>query len=94
MADPVPDSFPGAPRQLTYPGSHAIVVSPNDSTPLPFVSRGIYVGTTGNIALVLQSDPLSAPVVFSNVQSGSLLPLRATYVMNTNTTASNIVAIQ
>lgn len=90
----VPDTFPGAPRQLTYPAAHAVAVTPSDSTPLPFVSRGIYVGTTGNLAVVMQGDTTATAVTFSNVQAGSLLPLRVTYVMSTNTTASNIVAVQ
>lgn len=94
MADPVPDTFPGGPRQLVYPAAHAVAVSPSDSTALPFVSRGIYVGGTGNLAVVMQGDTTTTAVTFASVQAGSLLPIRVTYVMNTNTTATNIVAVQ
>lgn len=90
----ITDSFPGAPRQLTYPAAGAVAVSPNDTTNLTFTTRGVYVGTTGNLTVIMQGDASLTPVTFASVQAGSLLPLRVIRVMTTNTTASNIVAVQ
>lgn len=88
----VPDAFPGAPRQLTYPAAGAIAVTPSAS-PLAFVSRGLWVATTGDLTVIMQGDTTATPVTFANVQGGSLLPLRVTHV-TTATTAGGIVAVQ
>lgn len=53
--------------------------------------RAVYVGTSGNIALVLVED--SSAVTFKNVASGTLLPFACNKIMSTNTTASDIVAL-
>lgn len=80
--------------QITSPGAYAYTVTPNDSTILSPPARGVYVGTTGNLAVVLQADEEGAsPVTFINVQGGTLLPIKAIKVMSTNTTADNIVAV-
>ena len=78
-------------RSLEMPAVNSASVSPSDSSPLQSVARAIYVGTTGNLAVQLLGD--TAPTTFYNVQAGTLLPIRAAYVFNTNTTASNIVAL-
>tara|TARA_R110002051_G_scaffold294011_1_gene359174 strand:- start:45 stop:281 length:237 start_codon:yes stop_codon:yes gene_type:complete len=54
--------------------------------------QAIYVGTGGDIALRLIGD--STVVTYSNVPSGSWLPVLADKVMSTNTTASNIVRME
>lgn len=53
-------------------------------------SRGIWVGGAGDVSVVLQSGNT---VVLKGVLAGSLLPVRATKVTSTNTTASNMVAL-
>lgn len=74
-----------------HPGQQAVGVTPSDTSALPFITRGIYVGVTGNLAVVPYYS--GAPVTFNNVQAGSIIPIRATFVMATNTTASGIVII-
>lgn len=73
------------------PAENATAITPNDSTELSPVPRGIYVGTGGNLALLLVRD--SVAVTFVNVPDGSIVPARALKVMSTNTTASDIVAL-
>lgn len=62
-------------------------LSQSDSGEFP---RGLYVGTTGNIALVAMND--SASVTLTAVPVG-FVPIRCRKVLSTGTTASNIVAL-
>ena len=71
-------------------GAHsASTVTPSDSTVLP-CTRALYVGTTGNLAVVMADDENT--ITFSNVPVG-IFPVQVIKVMSTNTTASNIVAL-
>ncbi len=49
----------------------------------------IYVGVGGTIVALING----AAVTFLNAQSGSILPIRATRVNATGTTATNLVAL-
>jgi hypothetical protein len=77
----------------------AAAVTPNDGVDLPGgKTRALWVGTGGNVAVIMPQDPtafgtVGSAVTFTNVPSGYLLPVSATRVMVTNTTASNIVAV-
>lgn len=51
---------------------------------------GLYVGTAGNLAVILEG--MITPVTFTNVPVG-WHPLRVKRVMSTNTTASGIIAV-
>jgi hypothetical protein len=59
------------------------------------VSRSaLYVGTGGNIEVVLVGSP-GTPVVFTNIPDGSFLPcIVSSIVVGANTTVTNVVAIQ
>ena len=76
---------------LTGSATRSASVSPNDSTDLTNVTRALWVGGAGNVAVMLLDD--SAAVTFVGVAAGTLLPLRVRRVMSTNTTATNIVAV-
>lgn len=54
------------------------------------LTRGIWVGSTGNIAVVMASGQA---VTFTNVPDGSLLPIAANSVLQTGTTAGDVVAL-
>lgn len=69
----------------------ASTITPNDSTALTFTTRAIYVGTGGDLTVVLVDD--SNPVTFKNVASGQLLSVKAKQVKATGTTASNLVGL-
>lgn len=66
-------------------------VTPSNSTPLADGCRGIYVGGAGDVAIKAEQD--SAAVTFVGVPAGTILPIRALYVMSTNATATSIVAL-
>ena len=75
---------------LSGPATNAVVVSPNDSTDLTYVTRAVYVGTTGNLKVTM-SD--SGTVLFTGVVAGSTLPIRVSRIWSTTTTASTIIAL-
>lgn len=72
-----------------------VAVSPSDTVALTYNSvamstKGIYVGGAGNIAI---KNDLGAAITFTGVLAGVVYPISATLIMNTNTTASNMVAL-
>ena len=73
----------------TVSAHSALAVTPSDSTILP-CTRALYVGTTGNISVVMADDENT--VTFLNVPVG-ILPIQVVMVLSTNTTASNIIAL-
>ena len=87
MADPY-NSFKEA--VINPARNHAAVVTHNTNA-LTSVPKALFIGTGGNIAL--RAMDASADVLFKNVPSGSILPVRAKYVRTTNTTAADIVAL-
>lgn len=71
-----------------FPESAEVVVA---SDTVNFSSPSvIYVGTSGNVNVTTAAGDT---VTFSNVQSGSIIPVRIKRVWVTDTTASNIVRI-
>ena len=66
-----------------------MTVTPSDTTDLGATSA-IYIGGTGDLAVEFVSGD---QVVFTTVQGGSVLAIRVSKVLSTNTTATNIVAL-
>lgn len=73
------------------PATHCFAISPNDTEDLDRVTKAIYVGAGGDVALVAAAG--EAPVVFQNVASGAILDVRVRAVKATGTTASGIVGL-
>ena len=67
-------------------------IVPNDALDLSIITKGIWVGTGGDLAVVLLEDSVS--VILKSVASGSLLPIRAKRVLATGTTAQNLVGLE
>jgi hypothetical protein len=76
---------------INGPAENFAAVAPNDNADLSNVTRYLYVGGTGDVAI----QPYSGgdPVTFKTVPAGTLLPVRTPRVMSTGTTATNIVAM-
>jgi hypothetical protein len=85
------DTFEKQPELRWSPAANAVAVTPSDSTELTYVSRALYVGVGGNLAVKLRDDSIA--VVLVGVAEGSVLPLQVKQVMATDTTATNIVAL-
>jgi hypothetical protein len=84
------DSFAPANPALTGPYTNAVAVTPSDSADLTTVTRALYVGAAGDVTLV---DQASNTTLFKAVPTGTVLPVRATRVKATGTTATQIVAL-
>lgn len=74
----------------TVAAHSAAAVTPSDATILP-VTRAIYVGGAGNLAVTMAED--GNAVTFVGVLAGMVYPLQVTQVLATGTTATNIVAL-
>lgn len=84
------DMFKDHAQTLTAPAREALAVTPADATPLPALSRGIYAGQGGDLALTMAGGQT---VVFRGLPAGSLLPVRASHIRASGTTAADIVAL-
>jgi hypothetical protein len=68
------------------------VVTPSDTVNVPDAPcQGLWVGTGGNVTLVLHGDDGASPRVLKNVPSGTYLDLAIKKIM-TATTALDLVA--
>lgn len=83
------DQFAGRASGFDGPASAGFAVVPDDGADLEAVTRALYVGTGGTIAVQLVQ---SGTVSFHNVPDGALLPVRAVRVLE-STTASAIVGL-
>lgn len=84
------DTFKTHARTLTSPPERAVAIAPDDDTPLTHVTRALFVGTGGDVAVVMTG---SGSVILANVPSGTLLPIRVERVLATGTSAGNIVGL-
>lgn len=75
--------------EMSDPAGGAFAVTPSDSTVLAGV-RALYVGVSGDVAVVTPGR--TAAVTFTAHPVG-YMPVRATHVLETGTTATNIVAL-
>lgn len=76
---------------VSSPARNCVAVVPNDANDLSVVTKALYVGTGGNI--VVRTVDATADVTFSNVPTGTVLPVRARAIRATGTTASQIVGL-
>ena len=73
------------------PAVHAEAITISDTTTYTPPFRGVYVGGTGDLAVVM-TDGSSA--TFSAVPAGSLLPICVTKIMSAGTSATLIVGVR
>lgn len=76
----------------TGPSESAFTITPNDDVDLAYPTRALYVGTGGDITLLLWGDTSS--IVLANVLGGSCLPLAVKRVYDTGTGASDLVGLR
>lgn len=72
------------------PAGRAEAVTPSDSTDLTYLSRALWIGVAGNVAVTMASGDA---VTFVGVAAGTLLPVRVSRVKSTGTTATSLVAV-
>lgn len=85
----MPNNYTSYPGTLDSPATSAAAVTPADGTDLPYFTRALYIGTTGDLAVIMMDG---SAVTFPTVPVG-VLDIRVSRVKATGTTASNIVAL-
>lgn len=66
-------------------------ITPSDTVDLPGLTEALWIGATGDIAVVMANNVM--PVVIAAVPAGSWLPLTARRINATGTTATGIVGL-
>lgn len=85
------DPFESSSDSLVAPAKAAFAITPSDTQALSGATKALFVGTGGDIALeAIGSD---SDVIFRNVASGSVLPIRVRIVRSTGTTATDLVGL-
>jgi hypothetical protein len=74
--------------------TEAVAITPNDTmdSTTHLGEAALYVGTGGDVTVRLRKA--TANVTFKNVSDGCWLPVICDYVLATDTTASDIVAVK
>ncbi|MBO3758685.1 hypothetical protein [Ciceribacter sp. L1K22] len=84
------DRFATTSPSLSGPAFSGFPVVPSDTVPLPETTRALYVGTGGDVSVLFASG---ASVTLKAIPGGTLLPIRASRVAATGTTAADIVGL-
>ncbi|MCM2473742.1 hypothetical protein HGO38_09665 [Rhizobium sp. CG5] len=84
------DRFSNVQPSLAGPAFSGFPITPDDDLDLAETTRAIYVGQGGDLAVTMVSG---ASLIFSDVPSGSLLPLRVSRVLSIGTTASSLAGL-
>lgn len=84
------DAYAGT-NPLTGSAFQAAAITPSDSTELVKMTKGLYVGGSGDVKVLLAGD--TVPVTFSSVTAGTILPIRVARVYATGTTAILMLAL-
>ncbi len=74
---------------LDSPARHAAAVTPHDTNELTAVTRGVWVGVGGDVAVTTVGGE---SVTIVGVQAGTMLPIRVKIIKNTATTATDMLA--
>ena len=75
---------------LTDPIESAFVVTPDDNTDLIRDTRGVYVGSSGDLRVDLVGE---VTTVFSGLAAGIIHPIRVRKVYSTGTDAASILGV-
>lgn len=67
-----------------------LTISGGSASPLPAMTGALWVGSAGNVTVMMQSGDIA---IFVSVLSGTLLPICVQQVFASGTTASNILGL-
>ncbi len=73
------------------PAEDCFAITPDDGADLPRATKAVYVGLTGDVALIPVRG--TAPVVFRRVSAGTILDVRVRAIRATGTTAGDLVGL-
>ncbi len=74
----------------TTPAYGGFAVTPSDSADLAALTRGLYVGVSGNVKVDMEDG---TTLTFVGLAAGMIHPLRVKRVYSTLTTATSIVGV-
>jgi hypothetical protein len=86
----MPDRFESLSPSISGPAISGFPVSPSDAADLPETTRALYIGTGGDLTVMMTTGEA---LLLKEVPQGVVLPLRVTRVFQTGTTAADIVAL-
>ena len=89
---PAPDDFAFLSAGISGPSSKAVAIVPNNAVDLAFATRGIYVGGGGDLRVDMQDS--GTAITFAGLAAGSILPIRASRVYATGTTATGLIGLR
>lgn len=75
---------------MTDPIENGFSITPSDTVDLTHPTRGIYVGASGNLKVILVSGDT---ITFVGLSSGTIHPIRVRRVFSTGTTATSILGL-
>jgi hypothetical protein len=85
--------MPASPNSVGVGSSaSAFAITPSDTVDLTYLTRAIFVGVGGNLAVILNDD--TAAVTLVGVVAGGFYPLAVKRVMATNTTATTMIGLR
>ena len=84
------DTFSGFTHGLTAPLRGGFDITPDDTSELSEVTRAVYVGQGGDMAIELSGG---GSVVLKGLKPGVIYPLRLARVLATGTTATDLVGM-
>ena len=84
------DNFAAHEIGLVCPVENVFAVTPHDTNELAYATRGVYVGTAGDLKVTTVGGQ---SVTFTGLAAGIVHPLRVKLVFSTGTTAANILGL-
>lgn len=89
----MPDNFQSFKATKEQPADKALPVTYTSGSFTPAeAGRGLYVGGSGNVVVRLVGEP-STSRTFSGVVAGSVLPIRVSSIIESGTTATNLLIL-
>jgi hypothetical protein len=77
------------PQDAIYGVTKGVSITPSDTDKIQ-LTRGIYVGVSGNLAVLNDDD---TTVIYKNVAGGYQFGVHTTQVLSTGTTATELIAL-
>ena len=75
---------------LTGPAVNAFAITPHDTNGVSYSTRGLYVGVSGDVKVVMIGGET---VTFVGLAAGVIHPIRVNLVFSTGTDATGIVGV-